>query len=215
MVSVVSRATRVALREMALEAGAREAATVVAPFVVATVVLAGLGLGPRPDVLRSAAPGVSWLVVVFAAVPLARSVAAAEQEEGCWDLLRGLAPASALLWGKVAALWVWLAAAWAVATLLTAALFNASTTAMGALGGGLGALGLAGVTVLFGAIIGAQRRSGMLAVLLLPAGLPALLAGTQASTPGVDAGAWIALLVAYDLITLAVAWAAFPVLLEG
>ncbi|CAN5128628.1 hypothetical protein BH20ACT9_BH20ACT9_03380 [soil metagenome] len=215
MVSALSRATRVALREMALEAGAREAATVVVPFVVATVVLAGLGLGPRPDVLRAVAPGVSWLVVVFAAVPLARSVAAAEREEGCWDLLRGLVPASALLWGKVAALWMWLAATWCVATLLTVALFNARTTATGALAGALGALGLAAVTVTFGAIIGAERRSGMLAVLLLPAGLPALLAGTQASTAGVDAGAWIALLAAYDLITLAVAWAAFPVLLEG
>ncbi|MDP8978017.1 MAG: heme exporter protein CcmB, partial [Actinomycetota bacterium] len=168
-----------------------------------------------PDVLRAVAPGVPWLVVVLAAVPLARSVAAAEREEGCWDLLRALAPASALLWGKVAALWAWLAATWGVATLLTVALFNASTTATGAVAAGLGGLGLAGVTVTFGAILGAERRSGMLAVLLLPAGLPALLAGTQAATPGVEAGAWIALLAAYDLVTLAVAWAAFPVLLEG
>lgn len=212
--SVLSQATRLALRELAVEAGGRETATVVAPFVVASLVLAGLGFGPRPDVLRAVAPGMSWLVAVFASVPLARGVAAAEREEGCWELLRGLVHASALLWGKLAALWLWLAATWCVATLLTVALFNSPTTVGAVVAGGLGTLGLAAVTVTFGAVIGAERRSGMLAVLLLPAGLPALLAGTQAATPGVDAGPWLALLAAYDLITLAVAWAVFPVLLE-
>lgn len=212
--TALSQAARVAAREVALEAGARDAATVVAPFVAAAVLLAGLGFGQRPDVLVAVAPGLTWLVVLFAATPLARGVTAAERDEGCWDLLRALVPAGALLAGKVAAVWLWLAAAWSVAAVLSVGLFNTTLAASGIAAAGLGTVGLAAVTVTFGAVLGGERRSGLLAVLLLPAGLPALLAGAQAATPGGEALPWLGLLVAYDLVTLAAAWAVFPVLLE-
>jgi len=202
-------------REVALEAAGRELITVVPPFVLAAVLLSGLGFGPRPDVLRTVAPALSWLVVLFAAVPLARGVAAAEREEGCWNLMRALGSPSALFAGKVAALTLWLAATWGGAAVLVAALLDAPMTAAGALAGALGAVGLAVLVVMFGVTLaGAQRRNGLLSVLLCPAALPVLLAGAQAATPGVDARPWLGLLAAFDVIGLAVAWAMFPVLME-
>jgi heme exporter protein B len=208
-------ALRVAARDVRVEWSGREAATVVVPLVAAVILLAGLGFGPRPDVLSAVAPGLSWLVVLFAAIPLTRGVAAAERAEGCWDLLRALVTPTSLLAGKMLALWLWLTAAWAIATALSLVLLNAAVAPAAALAGPLGALGLAAVTVTFGTVLASvEGRAGLLAVLLLPAGLPALLAGTQAATPGVAALPWLAVLTAYDLIALSVAWAVFPLLLE-
>ena len=93
-------------RELRLEAAGREATTTVLPFVLAAVLLAGLAMGPARDVLETVAPGVVWLVVLFAAPALARSVAAAERDEGAWDPLRGLVPPVALLVGKIGGLWL-------------------------------------------------------------------------------------------------------------
>lgn len=212
MLSVLARITA---REVAVEAAGRDIVTVVAPFVAAATLLAGLAFGPAPEVLTAVAPGLSWLVVLFAAAPLARGVAAAERDEGCWDLLRTLAPATALFGGKLLGLWLWLAATWGVASLLTVGLFAAPLSWASLPAGLLGALGLAAVTVTFGTVlVGAQARSGLLAVLLLPAALPVLLAGAQASAPEGNPIPWLGLLVAYDLVTLALAWAVFPVLLE-
>jgi heme exporter protein B len=206
---------RVAARDIAVEATGREAVTTVFPFVVAAVLLAGLGFGPGPDVLVTVAPGLVWLVVLFAAVPLARGVAAAERSEGCWDLLRAVISPTSLWAGKILALWLWLLVTWTLATVLLLGLFGAAFTSATLLAGPLGTLGLAALTVAFGVLLAAaERRGGLLGVLLLPAGLPALLAGVQVSTPGAGGWRWLALLVAYDLVTLAATWAVFPVLLE-
>ena len=208
-------ALRVAARDVRVEMAGREAVTVVVPFVVAAILLGGIGFGSRPDVLSAVAPGLSWLVVLFAAVPLTRGVAAAERSEGCWDLLRALCTPAALLAGKILAQWLWLTAAWAIAAALSAGLLNAPVAVGGVVAGPLGTLGLAAVTVTFGTVLVAvEGRSGLLAVLLLPAGLPVLLAGTQAATPDVAALPWLSLLLAYDAISLCVAWAVFPLLLE-
>jgi heme exporter protein B len=206
---------RVAARDVAVEASGREAATAIVPLVVAAVLLAGLGFGPRPDVLTAVAPGLSWLVVLFAAVPLARGVAGAERSEGCWDLLRAVVSPVSLWAGKVLALWLWLLVTWTLATVLLLGLFGAALTSATLLAGPLGTLGLSALTVAFGVLLAAaERRGGLLGVLLLPVGLPALLAGVQISTPGAGGGRWLALLAAYDLVTLAATWAVFPVLLE-
>lgn len=213
--TAVIHAVSVTRRELSLEAAGREGLAVVAPLMLAATVLAGLGFGPLPDTLRAVAPGLVWLLLLFAAAPLSRGVAAAERDEDSWDLLRGLVAPGPLFAGKTAALWLWLSLTWALATALATLLLAATPSPGGVAAGVLGTLGLAALTVVFGTVLaGAQARAGLLPVLLLPAGLPALLAGTQASTPGVAPLPWLALLLAYDLMALAVAWAVFPVLLE-
>ncbi len=204
----------VAWREVRLEACGREQLGVVMPFVLAMLVLAGLAFGPAPAVLVAVAPGLPWLTVLFAAVPLARGVAAAERDDGSWEVLRGLVAPGPLLAGKVAALWLWLAIVFAGAVIVSAGLLNAAPRAAVVPAGVFGTLAIAATTVVFGTVVDSSARSGLLGVVLLPAGLPALLAGTQAGTPEVPAAPWLALLVAYDLVAVALAWALYPYLLE-
>jgi len=201
-------------RELAIEAVARETLAV-APFVAALVLLGGLAFGPRPDVLTATAPGLVWLVVLVAAIPLAPIVAVAEQHDDAWDLLRSITRPSSLLAGKLAAVWLFLLAGWALATVLSVALLGAGATGAGVAGGVIGTLGVAAATVLLGTLLPTgSRRPALLAVLLLPATLPALVAGTQSATAGVASTPWLALLAVFDLLTLTVTWAVFPALLE-
>lgn len=211
-------AVAVARRDLAVEASDRHLSRVVVPFAVAGVLLAGLAFGPVPSVLDAVAPGLPWLVVLLLASPLSLTVADVEQHDGCWDLLRGLVSPAALLWGKLTVTWLWLAGTWTLVAALTIVVLDAELAAAALPAALLGTLGLAAAVVVYGtaAATGGSGRggSGLLAALILPAGLPALLAGTQAAVPGVDPGPWLALLVAYDLAGLAVAWAVYPTLLE-
>lgn len=214
-VNAVRQGGLVLRRELALEAASRETLVTVAPYVAVLVLLGGLAFGPQAGVLTATGPGVVWLVVLVTAIPLAPTVAVTEQHDDAWDLLRAITTPSTLLAGKLAAVWLWLLAGWGLATALTVALFGAGATAAGLAGGLIGTLGVAAVTVLLGALLpAATRRPALLAVLLLPATLPALVAGTQTATTGVPATAWLVLLAVFDVLTLTVTWAVFPALLE-
>ncbi|GAA1439347.1 heme exporter protein CcmB [Nocardiopsis tropica] len=209
------RAAHVAEREISLELVGGTNAVTALPFVAALVLFAGLGFGPRSEILTATAPGLVWIVVIVAALPLAGGVASAERRDDCWDLLRALTRPGEILAGKVAALWLWLLACWALATLLSVALLGAELRPVALLGGLAGTLGIAVSTVVFGVLLpDASRRPGMLAVLLPPGVVPVLLAGTQIATAGVPAWPWLALLLAYDVVTVTAAWAVFPNLLE-
>lgn len=209
------QAWRVLARELAVEAATRETLAGVAPYVGVLVLLGGLAFGPRPSVLAATGAGLVWMVVLVAAVPLAPSVAIAEVHDDAWDLLRALTSPLTLLAGKLAALWLWLLGAWVLATGLVAALLQVRPTAAGTAAGALGTLGVAALTVLLGTLLPAgSRRPALLAVLLLPACLPALVAGTQAASAGIGAGKWLLLLVLFDVLAVTVTWAIYPTLLE-
>jgi heme exporter protein B len=202
-------------RELRLEASGREATSTVLPFVLAATLLTGLAMGPSREVLRTVAPGVIWLVVLFAAPVLARSVAAAERDEGAWDVLRGLTSSSALLAGKIGGLWLHYLVTWALAAVLVTVMFPAPMPWPGLVAGPVGTLGLAALTAAFGTLlVGSRRRTGLLAVLLLPLALPVLLAGVTMGTPGQDHTPWTVLLIGYDLLVLVTVWAVHPALLE-
>lgn len=213
--SPLRQALTLAGRDLAVEVAGRDTVVTVAPFAVAAVLLVGLGAGVAPETLAAVGPAVVWLVVLLAAVPVSAVLASQEREDGCWDLLRGLLHPTALLAGKVAVAWLLLAAVWAVTAVLVAALYTVTLPAAAVVAGVLGTLGVAAVTVVFAVVVsGAGRRPGLLAVLVLPAALPVLLAGAQAAVAPRTAVAWLALLAVYDTAALAVAWAVFPVLLE-
>lgn len=201
-------------REARVERATRESLVSVVPFVLAGTVLAGLAFGPDPQRLRESAPGLVWLLVLTAAVPLARGVAAAERDDDAWDLLRGLVAPGVLLTAKLAALWAALVLTWGFAALLAVLLLGAPVTGPVVAAGLAGCLGVAGATVVFGALLaGTSRRAGLLAGLVLPAGLPALVAGVQVAGGGPPAP-WLALVLAHDAVLLVAAWAVFPLLLE-
>src|SRR5690606_13519563 len=97
----------------------REISRAVVPFAVAGVLLSGLAFGPVPAVLDAVGAGLPWLVVLLLAAPVSSSVAEVEQQDGCWDLLRGLAGPAALLGGKLVVTWLWLLTTWTATAVLT------------------------------------------------------------------------------------------------
>lgn len=209
------QALAVLRRELAVERAGREAMVTTAPFAAAFVMLAGLAFGPVPAELARTAPGSVWLAVLVATVPLARTVASVEVAEDSWDLLRGLVPAGPLFAGKLAAVWAGLALTWLLTAGLVVVLFDVRLPATALWGGLLGTLALSASTTALGALVAlGTRRRGLLSALLLPAGLPPLVAGTQLTTPGVPAAPWTVMMVVYACVVLAAAWAVFPALLE-
>jgi heme exporter protein B len=82
-------------------------------------------------------------------------------------------------------------------------------------GGAVGTLALAALTTGFGVLTASgARRRGLLAALLLPAGLPALLAGVQLASANVPVLPWAVLVTLYAAVVVVAAWAVFPALLE-
>lgn len=204
-------------RDLSLGVAGRRAAMTVGPVSTAVLLLAGLAFGTDPAVVAATAPALIWLVVLLATVPLARVVAADETVDDCWSLLRGTVHPAALLAGKLVAQWALLAAVWVVTTLLATVLLGVVLPPVAVVAGLLGTLGLAAAMTLLGLLLldDRGRGAGPLSVLVLPLGMPVLLAGARLATPAVAIVPWLVLLVVYDMLLLAVAWATFPVMVEG
>lgn len=213
--TVAAQTLAVLRREFAVERAGREALVTTGPFVAALVVLAGLAFGPAPQDLAHAAPGTAWLAVLVATVPLARTVAGAEIAEDSWDAVRGLVAPGALFAGKLLAVWSALGLTWLFAEGLVAVLFDVRVPPQAFYGGAVGTLALAALTTGLGVLTAsAPRRRGLLAALLLPAAVPALLAGTQLAAQQVAALPWVVLVSLYAAVVVAAVWAVFPALLE-
>lgn len=209
----VRKAVLVLRRDFSVERASREGLVTVLPFVAAVVVLAGLAFGPQMQVLRATAAGTAWLAVLVAAVPLAQVLVGGERREDAWDLLRGLTTPGALFAGKTAATWLWLTGVWFLAQGLAVVLMGGRLSVTAVAGGVFGTLGVAVVTAVLALLTTAgTRRGGLLAVLLLPVSLPALLAGTETAT--VSGARWLVLLACYDALLLAVTWVVLPALME-
>ena len=213
--TAVPQIAAVLRREIAVERAGREVLTTTLPLAAAFIVLAGLAFGPAPQALERTAGGTVWLAVLVATVPVARALLSAELAEEAWDVLRGLTTPVSLYTGKLIAVWVALGVVWAVALALVVVLFDVRPS-LAALGAGvLGTLALASLTTAVGVLVASgARRRGLLPALVLPAGLPALLAGAQLTTPGVPALPWVVLLAAYAAVLVTASWAVFPALLE-
>jgi heme exporter protein B len=211
----VAQAAAVFRREVAVERAGRETLVTTLPFVAAFVILAGLAFGPSPHDLAVTGPGTVWLAVLVATVPLSRAVAGAEVAEDSWDVLRALVPPGALFAGKLLAGWAALAVTWLFAGGLVVVLFGVPAPPQARYGGALGCLALAALTTGFGVLTASgPRRRGLLAALLLPAGLPALLAGTQLASTKVSVLPWAILMTLYAAVVVTASWAVFPALVE-
>ena len=174
----------------------------------------GLSLGPGRTLLQQTAPGLLWLAMLFASVLSFRRAFEAEGEDGA---LEGLLLAPDRQGGGVpgqgrrrspSSCWCWRL----VVVLLVSALFGLS------LGGDawcwlaafvLGTIGLAAVGSLFGVLAESPRaREAVFPLLVLPLATPVLLAGVRATAlaiagPGGEAGSWLGLLVAFDVVFVA------------
>jgi heme exporter protein B len=189
------------------------------------LVLFGFALGPDAATLQQASAGALWLAVLFAGVLAFNRSYQVELESGAIDQLL-LYPGErwALFTGKLIANLVFVTVLLALCALVSLVLYQLEPPdrwiALLAVFG----LGIVGVVVLgtfYAAIASRSRaREVLLPLLLFPMLVPVLLAAMQATralqTGDVmqEAGAWVRLLIAYDLIFLAATHLAFGAIIE-
>jgi heme exporter protein B len=203
----------VAGKDLRIEARSRVALWQVVPFAVLVLVLLAFAIGPDAAPLRSAAPGIFWIAVLFSTVLSIQRSVAIESGEGTRDGLRlsGIDPAGIFL-GKAAAIGLQLLVLqivlWAGVTFLfdvrVHVVWLAITASL------VATVGLACAGVLYGALsAGLHVRDTLLPLLVLPVLAPVLLAGTKAWQAALDGSAssgteWLRLLIPFAVIYLVV-----------
>ncbi|MGH9091415.1 MAG: heme exporter protein CcmB [Acidimicrobiales bacterium] len=203
----------VASKDLRIELRSRVALWQVVPFALLVLVLCAFALGPRTSVLRSAAPGLFWLAVLFSTVLTTQRSVAIESGEGTRDGLRlsGIDPAGVFL-GKAAAVAAQLAVLQVVLWAGLAVLFGVRVTVpwLAVVASLLATVGLASAGVLYGALsAGLRVRETLLPLLVLPVLAPVLIAGSQVWSAAVSGqvatgAGWLRVLAPFAAVYLVV-----------
>lgn len=203
----------VAGKDLRIELRSRVGLWQVLPFALLALVLFAFALGPGPQTLKQAAPGLFWLAVLFSTVLATQRSYAIEAGEGTRDGLRlsGIDPAGIFL-GKAVAVAVQLGVLevvlWAGVSVLFGVHLRVAWLALVACL--LATVGLAAAGVLYGALsAGLRVRETLLPLLVLPVLAPVLLAGSRmwsaALSGSVSAGtSWLRILGPFALVYVVV-----------
>ncbi|MEE2769106.1 MAG: heme exporter protein CcmB [Actinomycetota bacterium] len=193
----------VAAKDLRIELRSRVVANQVAPFAVLVLVLFGVALDADQRTLRSFAPGLFWMAVLFCALLAVQRSAAIEQaDEAAVGLsLSGISPAGLFL-GKATAVFVQLLALEVLLTGGIVVLYRSSIedVMLLVLTGLMAGVAVAAAGTLYGAMAaGLGVRETLLPILLLPVLAPVLIGATRAfddalGAPAVDGWTWLALL---------------------
>jgi heme exporter protein B len=218
-------ALAIARKDAVAELRGRHAIVSTLFFSAVVLLLFGFALGPDSARLATAAPGLLWLAVVFAGMLAVSRLHLLETDDGALEQL-ALYPISrrAIYLGKALA---------GLAVMLVLGL-----VVLGAVGilfavdiGGawlplvvtvlLGSIGIAAVGTFYaGVTVRLRAREVMLPLLMLPVLAPLLLAAVKATSaalagdPFGELGAWLQLLVAFDVIMVVAGAATYGYLLE-
>jgi heme exporter protein B len=222
--STARAASIILAKELRLELRTREllAATVV--FVLIVIVMFSYTFEPTAAESRRYGAGLLWIAFLFAGSLMLHPSFAREQSNETLDALR-LAPISnfAILLGKMAANFIFLAIAEVILVPIFSVLYNVPLA--GIVGRlilvlALGTLGLVITGTVFAAISAHSRmRELMLPLLLLPVLAPLLVAAVEATAsllaemPALDRG-WIAFLAAFDIVFMTASWLVSDFLVE-
>ena len=221
----VSRARAVAWKDLTTERRTKATFNAVAFLAALMLVLFGFALGPDAEALRSAAAGVLWLTVLFSGVLAFNHSYQLELDGGALETLL-LYPGDrrAIFLGKLAANLVFVLLVLLLIVPMAAVLFNLPVVRpFPGLAGvfALGAFGFVTLGTFYAAMASRVRaREVLLPLLLFPMLVP-LLVGAVGATRALlagdvmgDAGPWMRLLAAYDLIFLVASVLAFEYIVE-
>ncbi len=219
------RALFLALRDLRLEVRDRSGVLALLTFLLVTVFIMALALGPEEAALRRAAPGVLWVVLAFLATLLAGRAFALEVEEGTLDDLL-LTPGGKewVYLGKLLFQLALLLPLGLLALLLLAGLFYLPLERAGGvfLTLALGLTGYTGVATFYAGLLARLRgREVLLPLLLFSLVVPVVLAAVRAtqglleSLPLEEVGVWWQLLLVFDLVYLTASALLFPLVMEG
>ena len=212
----------VAGRDLRSEARTRAVVQGVSFYAALAVLLFSFALGPDSETLRRFAPGLLWLALALASLLSVGRSFAAERDHGTLEqLLLYPVAREALFVGKLLAQFALLVVVGTSALALMALLYTLpAPEAIWPLIAGvlLGTFGLAIAGTFYGAVTAAvAAREALVPMLLLPLLVPLLIAATKltdAAFTGASGIRWLELIVAFDVVVLALAAAVFPYVLE-
>ena len=222
--STARAASIVLAKELRLELRTRQLLSATLVFALIVIVMFSYAFDPTPAESRRYGPGLLWIAFLFAGSLMLHPSFAREQAGDTMDALR-LSPISsfAILLGKMAANFVFLAAAEVILVPIFSVLYDvplAGIVGRLVLVLGLGTAGLVIAGTVFAAIsTHARMRELMLPLLLLPVLAPLLVAAVQATRalladpPSLDS-AWVVFLAAFDVIFMTASWLVCDFLLE-
>lgn len=214
----------IATKDLRAEVRAKEVVTTMIAFSVLAVIIFGLAFDLRVPNADMVAPGVLWVVVLFAGVLGLNRAFGAEVDRGSLSALL-LAPVdrSAVYFGKLLAQLLFMLAMEIVIVPLMLVVFDVNLFSPWILLGLLlGTVGYVSVGVLFAALTASTRaRESMLPILLLPVMAPVFVAGVGLTSNILDGrefadfGRWLIILSVYDLVFLTIAYIVFDLIWEG
>ena len=220
------RVRAIAWKDLTTERRSRAGFNGVVALGVTILVLFGFALGPDTRALRDAAAGALWLAVLFAGVLAFNRSYQVELETAALDQLL-LYPGArwTIFTGKLLANLTFVTLMLAIVVLVGIVLFQVQVPSSWLSLIGVLALGTVGIVTLgtfYAAMASRSRaREVLLPLLLFPMLVPVLLASMQASKAllGSDlmneVGAWVSMLVAFDIIFLVATHLAFEYIIEA
>ena len=188
-------------------------------FVFLAAIIFNFAFELRVDNVRQVAPGILWVAFSFAGVLGLNRSFVLEKDQGCLEGLR-LAPVdrSLLYLGKALSNLLFMLVVEALGVPLFTLPLLRLDLALVLL---LGTVGVAGVGTLFSAmVVNTRAREVLLPVLLFPIVTPVLIAAAKLTAGLLDGealwqmGNWLRLLVAFDVIFLAVSYVIFDYVVE-
>jgi heme exporter protein B len=193
-------------------------------FAVISLMIFNFALDLSSVETRIVAPGILWVAFIFAGIlGLNRSFSREKDQGNLEGLMLAPVDRSAIYVGKLLSTLVILFAVEAITLPLFAALFNVALPVFALLVPlVLGSVGFAVVGTIFAAMaVNTRLRDVLLPLLLLPILVPVVIAAVKASGAVVngqslivDAGHWVGLLVAFDVIFLTASLLLFEFVLE-
>jgi heme exporter protein B len=192
-------------------------------FALLAVVVFNFAFELRVADAATIAPGVLWVSVTFAGMLGLNRSFVLEKDRGCLDgLLLAPLDRSAIYFGKMLGNFLFITVVEAIILPIFSALFNVNLIQVWILIVLLlGTLGFSGVGTLFSAMaVHTRAREVLLPVLLFPVALPALIAAVKLTAGLLDGQAladmanWMQLLVAFDVILIAVSYMTFDYVVE-
>lgn len=212
-------------KDLAAELRSRELISAMLVFALLVILIFNfaLDLDPKTRQQSNITSGVLWVIFAFAGtLGLNRSLAI-EKDRGCIDgLLLAPVDRSAIFFGKALGNLVFMLLVEVIVLPLYSMLYNVNLFLPGVLLVTLlGSIGYVAVgTLLATMAVQARTRDILLPILLFPVVLPVVLGAVKASTGYLDGiefneiRPWLNLLLAYDVIFIAVAFMVFDYVVE-